>query len=76
MKDPHTSDQSARILAEFFDKFARPVEGFAREDLTLEQEDLLRRLVNGELDEQARSALIPLLARNERAMEFLAKAAA
>lgn len=76
MENPHTPDQSAHILAEFFDKFARPVEGFAREELTPEQEELLRRLASGELDEETRSALIPLLAGNERAMEFLAEAAA
>ena len=72
MKTPHTADQSARILTEFLDKFTLPVRGFAREELTADQEDLLRRLASGELDEKTRNTLIPLLAKNELAMEFLA----
>ena len=74
MEEPHTDDQSARILAEFFDKFAIPVQGDAREELTAEQIDLLRKLADGGMDEQTRATLIPLLAKNEVAMEFLAEA--
>lgn len=75
MESSHSSDQSARILAAFCDKFAAPVQGFAREELTTDQKDLLAKLANGELDERTRQALVPLLAKNEMAMEFLARAA-
>ena len=75
MDQSHSSDQSARILAKFCDKFAAPVQGFAREELTADQKGLLAKLANGELDESTRQALIPLLAKNELAMEFLAQAA-
>ena len=71
----HSADQSARILAQFCDKFAAPVQGFAREELTADQKNLLAKLASGGLDEPTRQALIPLLAKNELAMEFLAQAA-
>ena len=49
-------------------------QGDAREELTAEQIDLLRKLADGGMDEQTRATLIPLLAKNEVAMEFLAEA--
>lgn len=75
-KEKQQQEEDFRILAEFMERFAIPAEGHARENLTAEQEDLLRRLAAGELDAESRAALIPLLARNEIAMEFLAKLAA
>ena len=44
------------------------------QDLTAEQKNLLRKLADGGMDEQTRATLIPLLAKNEVAMEFLAEA--
>ena len=69
------TDVSLDLLARFADAFAVPAEGYAREPLTPEQEESLRKLAAGELDAEARSRLIPLLARNECALEFLARLA-
>lgn len=65
-----------RILTKFLDRFGSGAVGHAREELTDEQLELLRRLAAGDLDDSTRSAVVPLLAHNELAMEVLAKLAA
>ena len=69
-------EEDFRVLADFMERFAVPAEGHAREDLTTEEEEQLRLLAAGELDEAGRAKVVPLLARNETAMEFLAQVAA
>lgn len=64
------------MITKFLDALARPVEGFGREELTVVQEEQLTRLAAGELEAEERSALVPLLLRNEVAMEFLVRLAA
>lgn len=70
----NTNPQShpARILCEFLGKFGVPAEGHSREELSEKEREALRRLAAGELGETERLALVPLLAHNEVAMEFLA----
>ena len=45
-----------RTLTEFLDRFGSGAVGHAREELTAEQQELLRRLAAGELDDSTRSA--------------------
>ena len=75
MSQPPSLEEDFHLLAEFLGKFGAPAEGHAREKLTSEEEGQLRKLAAGELDEEERKALIPLLIRNVTAMEFLRDAA-
>ncbi len=70
------NDESHRddlgTIARFLESLALSAEGHGRESLSPEDEAQLRRLAAGELSEDERSILIPLLAHNEVAMELLA----
>ena len=68
-------ESALNLVANFADKFAVAVEGHAREELTSEQKSQLESLARGELSDEHRPAVVELLARNEAAMEFLAKVA-
>lgn len=67
-----TSDPDFGLLHRFLGIFDRPALAHAREELTADQESGLRAFARGELDESARRALIPLLARNTEALARLA----
>ena len=61
------------MVARFYESLALAAEGHGREQLSSEDEAQLNKLAGGELSEEERSQLIPLLAHNELAMEHLAK---
>lgn len=69
-KEPTSS--ALDLIARFVDVFTLPVEAHLREALRPEDEEALRKLAAGELDAQQRALIVPLLARNECALEFLA----
>lgn len=75
MKHEPNIDDPLALLTRFADAFALPAAAHAREELTPEQEEALRKLAAGELDAKQRARLVPLLARNECALEFLARLA-
>ncbi|NNC90464.1 MAG: hypothetical protein HKN82_18565 [Akkermansiaceae bacterium] len=72
MNQPNSIEASLRVVATFFDKFGAPVEGHAREDLTREQRSQIERLAAGDLSDEERETIVPLLIRNEAAIELLA----
>lgn len=62
-------------LAAFLALFGDEVQAHGREDLSEEEKKALRKLAAGDLNEEGRKALIPLLAQNEVAMEYLVEEA-
>lgn len=58
---------------QFLEKFESGVEMRGRDELAEVEQEALKKLALGQLDPGARSTLIPLLIKNEVAMEFLAK---
>lgn len=70
------SDQDDfRILADFLDAFGTAAQGHARSELKDEEKARLDRLVRGDLEDEERRELVPLLMHNEVAMEFVAEKA-
>lgn len=59
-------------LLSFYDFFQTDAEPRGRFELSEMEKDKLERLANGQLCEREREEIIPLLAKNEVAMEFLA----
>lgn len=62
-------------IGRFLAAFETPATGHARAELTDEQKLLIQALARGELAEDARRGLLPLLSSNETAIEYLARLA-
>ena len=62
-------------LVGFFDHFGAPAEGFSSDPLSDDQRTQLEALARGDLGDDARKALIPLLISNNEALSFLARQA-
>jgi len=72
MTAPNPSDEPfVRKIDSFLKVFGTEVQARGREELSEYQELQLQRLADGDLDEQERKDLIPLLIHNENAMEYL-----
>ena len=67
-----TEDEFDRLDA-FMKAFGQSAAARGREELTEEQKALLKELAAGSLGTEARTKLVPLLAKNEVAMEYLAQ---
>ncbi|MGJ8726413.1 MAG: hypothetical protein ACSHYB_17835 [Roseibacillus sp.] len=63
------------LLESFLGLFGKEVQAHGREELSEADKERLRQLAAGQLAKEERSALVPLLASNESAMEFLVKEA-
>jgi hypothetical protein len=70
-KQPSETDPALDLLLRFTEAFAKPALGHAREELTDDQEEALLKLARGELKAEERKSLVPLLAHNECALEFI-----
>lgn len=69
----NTEEDELGVLDHFLGLFGAEVIPHAREELNEDQKKQLRQLSAGQLDDDERKTLIPLLAKNEVAMEYLAK---
>lgn len=69
------SDLDLGILEQFLATFGTEITPHARIELTKEEKDELIKLAAGVLDDERRKELVPLLMKNEIAIEFLAKEA-
>ena len=72
-KEQKTVQKDWRMLQSFLESFGDEVHALGREELSAQEKRCLQQLVAGKLSEQERDELVSLLARNEQAMEFLAK---
>lgn len=68
--DPST-EPFVKKIDSFLKVFGTEVQAHGREELSELEELQLRRLAAGELDDEERKRLIPLLVHNEQAMEYL-----
>lgn len=59
-------------IGRFLSAFEAPATGHARAELTGEQKLLIQAMARGELGEEERRGLLPLLSSNEVALEYLA----
>lgn len=71
--EPSSPQQDLDIISRFLAALDRPAAGHARAELTPAQRAEIEALARGQLDgdAQRRSALVPLLCRNETAIEYL-----
>ena len=67
-----TPDAALDLLEGFLTRFDQAAVAHAREELSDDEKSSLAAFAAGELDEPARKALIPLLAHNTTALEYLA----
>jgi hypothetical protein len=66
------SDAVLDLLEGFFTRFDQSAVAHAREELTAEEIASLKAFAKGDLNDTERKALIPLLAHNTTALEYLA----
>lgn len=71
--DHPSSDGDLKILNNFLGAFDVAALAHARVDLTDQEKRDIEDLARGELSAGQRSSLVPLLARNENAIELLAE---
>ena len=69
------SDLDLGILGRFLATFGTEITPHARIELTEEEKEELIKLAAGELDHERRKELVPLLMKNEIAIEFLVEEA-
>ena len=62
-----------QMLKAFLGTFDDEAQARGREELSEEDKEGLRQLASGELGEKEQEKLVPLLIKNELAMEFLAR---
>lgn len=72
MKNSPCSEPALDLVEQFVGLFGQATEAHARKELTEEEKSALVAFASGELDEAGRKNLIPLLAQNTTALEFLA----
>ncbi len=72
MMTAYACNSDFRVFGVFLRRFEVPAAGRAREGLTPEEKAKTEALARGELDEDERRDLAPLLSRNESALEYLA----
>lgn len=70
--DHPSSGGDLRILIDFLGAFGLSAVAHAREELTDQEKRGIQDLSRGELTAEQRSSLVPLLAKNENAIELLA----
>lgn len=72
MNAEHPSNDDLKVLHDFLGAFDLSALAHARVDLTAQEARGIEDLARGELSQEQRSALVPLLAKNENAIELLA----
>jgi hypothetical protein len=73
MNSSSTTDTTIDLLEGFLARFDQAAVAHAREDLKPEQKSSLDAFARGELGEAERKKLVPLLAHNTTALEYLAE---
>ena len=73
MSAPITSDPAFRIVQRFLGVFNLPAVAHAREELSAEQKTLIASFAQGGMKAGDRQTLMPLLAHNTTALEYLAE---